>query len=785
MIKWILFTLFALNSYALEISIDSAEDDFTKYSILTLKDSTPFTCQAIKNDFYIVTKVICAFSKMPSENVKELQNNFFIVKTKKKKDIFFIIVKPLHKMKLISDIFDLTKDNTLFSVQANISKRWTMLGYKDKLPLIKSDKKTSDIAIDFPFYLNKNKLPYIGSLDLKGNPVHIKKIEDVKDYLKVKKYYKEKKYDSCLDTIDTISTNYPNTLFKEELLYYKIKVNNKLEEWENVISGAKIFLREYSSSDNIAEILSLLAHAYGKQSLNSDADYFFDRLFSEHPQSVYTQWGYIYKGKMLEDAGGTKEAIKYYKKALTETKNLEVAATAAFRLSNIYLDTSMKKSAKYIMKIIKAKPNFLMQNLKVSEKMMNRFADDDYYRVAAAMAGTILNNINAKYDEYEELLKNKALWLAKTKNKQEALKALNDYLKKFPDGDYIDIVQSTKDALFFDLKDLNATAKMQEFNKLIDKYGSDTIGERALYEKAKLLLKDKNYKELLDMQNSLEQLDSDSYPQIDNIIQNATIGMMKKALQEKNCKQVLVISHEHNITLSDKWDDGVYNCAMKGGDFQLSKNIATKKIKVKNIDERKKWLYRYIKVDFATGNYTEVIDASKDLIALIDNAKKSPYKNIYRILFDAYQRVGQKDKMVKAMIKIEGIFGVNYKDIDRYVAMITLANGMHDDNMLIKYATKVMKIQSKSHSYAKSPFVEFTLFGAYMNKQNYNKAYNIIKSLDNRKLNAAKRARQKYMLATVLTKLWRDDEARSAYKASIKADKNSAWAKLAKSALQE
>ena len=44
------------------------------------------------------------------------------------------------------------------------------------------------------------------------------------------------------------------------------------------------------------------------------------------------------------------------------------------------------------------------------------------------------------------------------------------------------------------------------------------------------------------------------------------------------------------------------------------------------------------------------------------------------------------------------------------------------------------------------------------------------------------RARQKYLLGSVLSKLWRDEEAQVAYQQSIEADPESAWAKLAKSA---
>ena len=60
----------------------------------------------------------------------------------------------------------------------------------------------------------------------------------------------------------------------------------------------------------------------------------------------------------------------------------------------------------------------------------------------------------------------------------------------------------------------------------------------------------------------------------------------------------------------------------------------------------------------------------------------------------------------------------------------------------------------------------------------------IKKLLDKLKLKPKVRARQKYLKGAVLDKLWRDDEAIKAYKEAIKADENSAWAKLAKSALE-
>ncbi|MDF1877235.1 flagellar protein [Sulfurimonas sp. SAG-AH-194-L11] len=781
MFKTILLALFCVHSFALDISMDSAKDDFTPYSILKITNTQKFICQKIKDDFMLTTEVICAFPKKPSTTVKPLQNEFFRVHTFIQKGTFFISIKPIYKLKLIADVFDLTIDDSVYQADVTLSNRWSIIGYKEKLPLI-NNRVRPDISLNLPFFMNKDKLPYVGSLDIKGNPVHIQKVGDVKEYLKVKRYYKEKKYEQCMDVVDDILQEYPKTLFKAELIYYKIKLFEKLKDYDNVISNAKIYLREYSSNENIPEILAYTAEAYAQIGMSSDADYFFDRLFSEHEDTVFTQWGYIYKGDMLVLSGGLKPALKFYKKALYRTKDLDVAATAAFRIAKLKQETSLKESAKYIEKIIDAKPAYFHEKERESKIMMNNFADEEYYETASKIAGALLDAIDYTYDEYEVLLSKKALWLAKTKNKKEALVAINRYIKEFPDGEYINKIDIAKDELFFEMQDSNTTHRLAEYDKLIQTYADDTIGNRAVYEKAKLLLKEGKFSTVLDMKEALLNLDEQKYKDIQEIIHDGAVGVMKDALKNKECNRVLTMSNEYNITLSNEWDDGIYECAMHGGDFVLAKNIALKNFKSENLDHRKKWLFRYIKVDFSTGNYSDVIDASKDLITLIQDDKNSAYKEVYRYLFDTYDRLEKKDEMIKVMVKIEELFGLDYKDIERYVSVMSIGTARKDDTIVIKYGTKVMKIQKSSHSSAQSPYVEFTLYQAYINKLDYNKALSVITSLDTVDISKSDRARQQYLKGTVLNKLWRDEEAQAAFTKAIEAQPDSAWAKLAATA---
>ena len=128
------------------------------------------------------------------------------------------------------------------------------------------------------------------------------------------------------------------------------------------------------------------------------------------------------------------------------------------------------------------------------------------------------------------------------------------------------------------------------------------------------------------------------YTDVDAILKDSAIGVMTIALGEKKCQEVLDISHDYNVTLSNEWDNEIYECAMIGSNFILSKEIAQRNLSSKDIELRKKWLYRYIKVDFETGNYSEIIRPAKELIALVEEDGISSYSQVYRILFDSYNQ---------------------------------------------------------------------------------------------------------------------------------------------------
>jgi predicted Zn-dependent protease len=115
--------------------------------------------------------------------------------------------------------------------------------------------------------------------------------------------------------------------------------------------------------------------------------------------------------------------------------------------------------------------------------------------------------------------------------------------------------------------------------------------------------------------------------------------------------------------------------------------------------------------------------------------------------------------------------------------MVSLGLKRKDEAMTQNYARKVFTLQERTRTYTQSPYIEFTLAQSYQNVGKDADALKILRTLNVRKLSNEKRSRQQYLIGAIEQQLGHKRQARDAYNASIKADQNSAWGKLAKDAL--
>ncbi len=764
--------------FGLDLSIQSGKEEGESYSVLHLRDTQAFNCSEYRNDFNVVTRIECTIPTTSS--LPQINNPHFSFS----KTPTLLIITAKTKLALFPIGFDLLRVPNVYHSDIKPINHWTIIGYSKNIPMI-SGQKSNPNALNIPIALAKQSYPFVGGLDLKGNPIKMKNVEDVNDYMDLKKAYSAKDYKKVLFLAKDILDKHPNTIFSNELMLYQIRSLHYTGKFEEIIKLSKQFMRQYSSDPNIAEVLAYTANAYSLMGQDTDSNYFYDRLFTEHMDDPFAQQGMYFKAKHLDVLGGSKKATKYYREALSRTKDIPLASACAFELAKHEIAAgNFTKAKEYIDKITQANPPYFGTVREESLKMIDVLQGHKEYLAAAKITQCLIEAVTHKSVEYQSYLKNLGVFYAQAGEKNKALEKFNKYIELFPYGKSIEEVKRAKDALFFEKEEPKGAEGKKKYDELIERYGNDSIGRMALYKKAQLLFKEGKYDDVLKMENELYKLDTTAYPEANNLISKSAASITQKNLQEGKCSEALSMQKMYKIKLLPTWDGLTFECALKMGNFPIAKSLAQKNSQSNEMLNRQLWLYRSTKLYFALGDYKKSIKAGSDLVSLLGAVKNSPLNDVYRFLFDSAQRSGDDIGMLKYIKGCEALYGTDFKDIERYAQMVNLGLKRKDEVMVQSYASKVIALQKRTSTYTQSPFIEFTLAQSLINQEKTKEALDVLKSLNALKLTSEKRSRQQYLMGSLAMKIQRKAEAKDAFNASIKADKNSAWGKLAKDALE-
>lgn len=779
---WLLLFLW-LPLCALDLSIQNGKEEHKSYSILHLSDVNDFTCTPTRNDYDEIIRIECKLPKASSSTFSPIKNEHFRIEHQNSSAGYTILITPKTKIALYPDSFDLRKDPQIYVSALKPTKRWSILGYTENIPLLGNTKNNAD-ALNLPIRTPKEVHPYVGGLDLKGNPIKMRRIQDVNDYMEIKKAYKNEDYSKTLSLAKQTLEKYPNTIFKNELMLYQIRALHFLDKNEELIQLAKQFIRLYSGDPAIAEVLAYTGDAYSKIGQTGDSEYFYKRLFSEYPESPFATEGMFLKAQQLEVSGKLNPASRYYAQVLDKTKDVELASAAAFKLANIEITLGHLDKAKiYIEKIVRANPDYFSKVREQSVRMINTYTEKKDPKTAAKITLCMMEKSPKKSDEHKSLLKNLGLLYAASGDKEKALARFDEYLKLYPNGAGMEEIKHAKDGLFFEKSEPKGKEGINKYNDLIDRYGNDSVGQKALYKKAKLLFKEEKFQEVLDIESDLYRLNTKDFPEVNTIIGQSAIALTKKKLQALKCAEAMTLHKMYRLKLQPQWDGLTFDCALRMGNFPVAKKIATPHLKAPTIVERQIWLSRLAKVHFELGEYKEAIRSGKEAAALLEAQKNPSVNSVYRTLFDAAERLGDDVKMIEYIKGCESAFGTDFTDIERYTQMVSVGLKRKDEALVQNYANRVIALQNRTKTYTQSPFIEFTLAQSMINQEKNNEALEVLKSLDARKLTPEKRSRQQYLMGSLAMKLGKTAQAKTAFSASIKADAKSAWGKLAKDAL--
>ncbi len=785
--KWLILSFLSIVYLpAVSLSLNVAKEKGKKYALLHLKDKEPILCES-KEQPYGKKLYLCVFEGDLQNVIKPKKTPFVDIDFIAKKDKFYIYIKPRAYSQLIDMQEHLYSDQTVPKQDARLSKHWSILLYAHK-PF--EDGLKSKSGIGFPIIYQKEQYPSIGALDLNGKPMDYVQSNDIKLYLSIKRYYRNAKYMDVLELVKKIEDRYPDSIFMSDVLVYKFKSQDKmLDESEHSISlpyeksdiakEAKAWLKAYPADKNTPEVLMLIVKLHIQAHDKNDANYYLDLLISEYPKNPYSQKAILYYADYLYKKKNKKEAIKLYEDVLYSSKDLDIAAEAAIKLTKTSLEEDKIKQAKeYLKKVLNANQNFLYKDKTSAYVLAKKLANKGLPNIASQIMERLLKSANRRQDDYEMKLKDAGIWNEQAKNVNKAYTYLKRYQKEFADGAYNVLVQKSLDRLFFELGETNTTKLLSYYDTLIKRYKND-IGKKALVSKANLLIKQKRYDDVLAFSQELIK-EKNSTKLISAIDQAASLDIEQALKDDKCLKAVSILAkYEHlSNTIGDKVK--MYKCLMRTSRFVRAGKFAQSNMKTDNLVEKLPWMVRLEKATYAQGKYLDSIKIADDVISLgsgigVDSSKEVLYDKFFSLM-----KLKRYDEALEISTDIQKRMPNDFRNVEVYAMLVSWARSKGNDVLATTYAKKALELEEKSSSYVLSPGLEYDYINSLQNIKRYKDAKNVALSLLKRDLSKKQKARALYVIAEAFVKLGDDKNAKKYFQECSSFHKDTSWGRICK-----
>ena len=773
--------------FALDIELKRGLEKRKPYTILHLRNDTPFTCTAYFDDKGEPSLYRCRFDRAPQEHITPIKSDFFTLDFHKKNHNFIIEIHPHKKSLIYPMVPPIYRSPIIPAHNLSRSSHWIVLGYLDTPPYL-GKSESYDESLSFPIDAKPYAAPAVGAIDLNGKPVFLKKNRDVETFIALKEAFKAGKYQKAYDMATDAMELYPRSIFASDFLYYRIKSLFQIDPKENadkIIKLGKTFLKRYASDDHLPEVLLLLARVYSGNGFISDANYFFNRLIQEHADTKYANLGRIYLGDQLYMNGAAKEAIKNYLAAYYNAKDLDVASLAAYKLAIRYFDMGKpKKAIGYLRKIWLKNPKFLLKNPSDAHRIAKQLASYKAYDLAIAIEEALLKRVKKLGDIYEEALYNVGEWYDAQGKVKEAIEWYRRYLKEFPWGTYSDKVKQDLDALFVVDRDVNASEAMKRYDALMQSYKHGPIADKALAAKIALLVDEKRYDAALALKPKAAKIEDDEAKKMaQEALQKAAEAYLAQSVAKGDCEAALFAIREENATLPPKYDPFIYRCDVEYADYTDALKIAKRHLKTKDLDEKLIWSCRAVHALLGLEKYEEAFKAAGDVLQLRKVIGKAGCKEFD---FDYLKILHQLGRYAEEMAWIETMakrYGNEMKMADVYKMGYEAAKKAKDPLQQLKMLQRLIALQNAKGSHPYSPWAEFEAIRLLKTMNRYDEALKIAESMQRLDLKGQKRARWLYEKGVLQKMTGRGDAARKSFEACSRIKEGGAWRTLCKEAL--
>ncbi|WP_459815193.1 tetratricopeptide repeat protein [Campylobacter concisus] len=734
--KLLIILFFPLYLTAFNLSLNSGANGDKPYSVLQLSDEQEFECveQILAYD---TKRYVCMLDDEILPKIEDTTLPLMDIKYKKQDGKLFIVIMPKAPSKLLNIKTELyNSQNVQDSPKTTISKHFSII---IDTSLSENSKRKSGLNFkpDFKDMLN----PSIGALDLNKAPIAGLDSNDIDIYISIKRAYEKGAYENVVKDTQTAIKRHPNSLFSSEFLLFRLRALDKIFETKNefeeiepkdIVSEGRAWIRKFPSDENYPEVLYLIARAYLKDSIASDAKYMLDILNEEHANSKFTKLAALDYADYLYKIGRQKEALKDYEKVLYSTNDIDLASRAALSLADANIDKEkFDEAKKFILKIANANEKFFMNNPTKSMNLATTFASKDMPDVAAKIYEILINNSDRTKDFYEVALKNLALNLAKTKDEKKAYEYLNRYETEFKYGDYIDEVTKAKDGLFFEEKDKNATALHARYKELIEKYAGTNISQKALISELELDIKERKFSDALSYKTMAKDGNLSKAMELINV---AALELTKEYFIKDDCTAVINLLENYDINKISLPQFKLFNCYYRTARYNDALELAKAHAKDENLEDRVEWLVNLSKILYKNKDYEHAIIAANDALSLGSSVE---YSDPTPSLFDRFYSLLALKRFTEAISTIsaiEQLRGQDFKIIEAYTAISDYAIKSNDYAIATTYAKKALELQIKAKINTFSPKLNFNYSEASLKTDNIDEALDEAKFILNMKL---------------------------------------------------
>ncbi len=769
---------------ALELKISSGIEDGESYSILYIQHEELFNCKEIKDTYGKTTEVLCAVKDGGKVTFSHSESKFFRINGENRGSEIFIHIFPKSEVVLKSVNYNFSNNDEVLQENSSLAKKWEVIAYEKNIPFLKKKERQ---GINFPIAIETERLPQISALDSMKNPLVFEESKDVPLYLRVKQLFQAKEYSQVIYNVDDILGQYPDSIFKKELLLYRIRAMNSTaakEDMDDLVNLAKSWVKTYSADEAVSEVLLMLANAYSEMGFFTEARYYFDRIFFEHKGERYEKLAKISLGDQYYLRGDANKAINLYNEALLETKDIDVASLAAAKIAEKSLDNNKgKEASEYYLKILGANPPFFQNDYKKTMEICEKLANSGENISAAKVCSSLLDVLDKKELEYDKALKAVATWYDEGGEKRNALELYTQYLDELDMGISRAEVKQRLDALAVDIDESNTTKRLQKLDALLLDYPDSEIYKNALLAKAQILFEQKRYVEVLGMKAELlktEGNESDGR----KFLESSASEVLKTLFDKKDCNAALNMLQEYDgIEPDADRKKDAYECFFEASYFNECFVLADSMIKEGEIGQRLDWMYKSAKCAKKLEKNVAVDDLSKDILDIAKTLKTDKYNDILYERFYALSARKKFDDMLTCAQQIDTLLPLSLEHMGVYKSIVQYAEGINDDTLLLQYATKIFALQEQFRVSQESPWVDFLYIQSALKTNQIDLASSRITKTLALTMSDEQKARALYTAANIAQLQSKKDDAKGFYSECAKIKTTTPWKKLCVDAL--